>query len=59
MAMKKVTLQSTLSRGTFYWVTEVEASSDEEAVVAAENLFLAQMEKAKDWVFNDFEVQDA
>ncbi|PCI62575.1 MAG: hypothetical protein COB37_06690 [Kordiimonadales bacterium] len=59
MAMKKVTLQSTLPRGTFYWVTEVEASSDEEAVVAAENLFLAQMEKAKDWVFNDFDVEDA
>lgn len=59
MALQKVTLQATLKRGTFYWVAEVDASSEEEAVVAAENLFLAEMENAKDWEFTDYNVENA
>ena len=59
MAKQKVTLQATLPHGIFYWVTEVEAGSEEEAVVAAENLFLAEMEKIEDWEFTDFEVAPA
>lgn len=59
MARKKVTLQAGLPHGTFYWVTEVEADSEEEAVVAAENLFLAEMERIDEWAFNDFNVEDA
>jgi len=56
MAKRKVTLKASLPRGVFYWVTDVEADSDEEAVVAAENLFLAEMEKIDEWEFTDFEV---
>lgn len=59
MAHKKVTLQAELSRGTFYWVCTVEAASEEEAVVAAENLFEAEMERIEDWSFNDFNVEEA
>lgn len=57
MAKQKVTLQASLPHGTFYWVTEVDASSEEEAVVAAENLFLAEMEKIEEWEFTDYDVE--
>lgn len=56
MARKNVTLKAKLGRGEFYWVTEVEANSEEEAVVAAENLFLAEMERIDEWEFTDFDV---
>lgn len=58
MALKNVTLKATLNKGTFYWVTQVNADSEEEAVVAAENLFLAELEKSADWEFEEFEVVD-
>ncbi len=56
MARKKVTLKATMGRGEFYWVAEVDADSEEEAVVAAENLFLAEMERSSGWEFTDFDV---
>ena len=59
MARQKVTLQAALPHGTFYWVTEVDADTEEEAVVAAENLFLAEMERIEDWAFTDFDVSPA
>lgn len=57
MALQKVTLQATIGRGTFYWVVEIDANSDEEAVVAAENLFLTEVERGGEWEFNDFLVE--
>lgn len=57
MAHRKVTLKTTLPHGEFYWVTNVDANSEEEAVVAAENLFLAEIERIEDWEFTDFDVQ--
>ncbi|MFC3052431.1 hypothetical protein [Kordiimonas pumila] len=59
MARQKVTLKASLPHGTFYWVTEVDARSEEEAVVAAENLFLAEMDRIDEWAFSDFEVERA
>lgn len=56
MARKRVTLKATLKRGEFYWVTEVDADSEEEAVVAAENLFLSEMDRIEEWEFTDFDV---
>ncbi len=56
MARKRVTLKATLKRGEFYWVTEVDAESEEEAVVAAENLFLSEMDRIDEWEFTDFDV---
>lgn len=59
MASHKVTLQASIGRGTFYWVVEVNADSDEEAVVAAENLFLTEIDRGEDWEFNDFLIEPA
>ena len=59
MAQHKVTLQANLKRGTFYWVANVNADTEEEAVVAAENLFLAELEKSGDWEFTDYDVEKA
>lgn len=53
----KVTLKATLKRGTFYWVSEVRADSEEEAVTAAEHLFMAETEKASEWAFEEFDVE--
>lgn len=57
MGLKSVTLQAKLKRGTFYWVASVDADSDEEAVVAAENLFLKEMETSSEWEFTDYNVE--
>jgi hypothetical protein len=58
MPRQKVTMQATLKRGTFYWVTEVNADSEEEAVVAAENLFLSEMDTVDEWEFTDYDVSE-
>lgn len=52
-----VTLKATLKKGVFYWVCDVEADSEEEAVIAAENLFMAELEKAGEWEFSDYDVE--
>ncbi len=59
MARQKVTLQAALPHGKFYWVTEVDATCEEEAVVAAENLFLSEMDRIDEWEFTDFDVEKA
>lgn len=56
MAKMKVTLKAKLGRGEFYWVADVHADSEDEAIVVAENLFMAEMEKSQEWEFTDFEV---
>lgn len=53
-----VTLKSDLKRGTFYWVADVNASSEEEAITSAEHLFMAEMEGVTEWEFNDFSVEE-
>ncbi len=56
MARMNVTLKTEMNRGSFYWVSTVDAESEEEAVVAAEHLFQEEMDKAGDWSFEDFDV---
>ncbi|WP_339862189.1 hypothetical protein [Paremcibacter congregatus] len=58
MATFNVTLKADLKRGSFYWVTTVDAASEEEAIVSAEHLFLAEMENAQDWAFSDSNVEE-
>jgi len=53
MARYKVTLKAELKRGSFYWVATVNADSEEEAEIAAEHLFMAEMENTADWHFSD------
>ena len=55
---KHVTLKAELGSGFFYWVCTVNAKTEDEAIVAAENLFAAQMEKHKEWEFSEFDVSD-
>lgn len=57
MQRYNVTLKADLKRGSFYWVTIVEAVSEDEAIVSAEHLFLAEMENAADWSFSDSNVE--
>lgn len=57
MATYKVTLKADLKRGSFYWVSTVNADSEEEATVAAEHLFMAEIENAKDWNFSDSDIE--
>jgi hypothetical protein len=57
MARYAVTLKATLKRGTFYWTCAVTASSEEEALVMAENLFDAEMEHSADWRFDEYQVE--
>ncbi len=57
MSTYKVTLKSDLKRGTFYWVTTVNAQSEEEAVTAAEHLFLDQLSTSKEWDFSDYDAE--
>lgn len=48
-----------MPNGNLYWVTEVNAETEEEAVAAAEELFLSQIEDCADWHFSEFEVTSA
>ena len=57
MSKKQVTLKAVLGKGVFYWVCEVKADTDEEAIVAAEHLFLSETSDNDDWQFNEFDVQ--
>ncbi|MFN3230521.1 MAG: hypothetical protein ACE363_00020 [Alphaproteobacteria bacterium] len=54
-----MTLKANMKRGTLYWVTDLDADSEEEAIVAAEHLFEAQMDAPEDWAFEDFDVEGA
>lgn len=54
-----VTLRAAMAKGTLYWVTDVTAQDEDEAVVAAEHLFEAQMEASHDWSFDDYDIEPA
>lgn len=57
MAHYKVTLKADLKRGSFYWVASVNAETEEEAMISAEHLFMAEMENSKDWAFTDSDIE--
>lgn len=57
MASYKVTLKADLERGYFYWVSTVNADSEDEAMIAAEHLFMAEMENSRDWNFSDSDIE--
>lgn len=58
MSSYNITLKAPLKGGTFYWVTNVKADSEEEAVVAAEHLFMAEAANAADWEFSDYDAEE-
>ncbi|MEN3975213.1 hypothetical protein [Emcibacter sp. SYSU 3D8] len=55
----EVTLRANLKRGTFYWIATVEADSEDEAAMAAEELFEEQMDSGEEWAFEDFSAEPA
>jgi len=55
----KVTLKCEFRRGTFYWVAEVDAGSEDEAITAAEHLFEAQIESREAFSFGDVDIEEA
>ncbi len=57
MSNYKVTLKSEVKLGTFYWVTNVTADSEDEAVNAAENMFLTQLASSDEWDFTDYDAE--
>ena len=57
MSAYKVTLKSDLKLGTFYWVSTVNADSEEEALTVAEHLFLEQISNNTEWDFSDYEAE--
>ncbi len=52
----KVTLRAELGAGTLYWVTDIDSDSDEEAVAAAEALFLETIDSGTAWAFRDYDI---
>lgn len=57
MSAYKVTLKSDVKLGTFYWVANVNAESEDEAVNAAENMFLEQLNGVEEWDFTDYDAE--
>jgi len=57
MSSYKITLKSDLRGGSFYWVTTLSAESEEEAVTAAEHLFLEQLSNTAEWDFSDYDAE--
>lgn len=57
MSVYKVTLKCEVKLGDFYWVTEVKAESEDEAINTAENLFLAQLKSTDEWDFTDYDAE--
>jgi len=57
MSVYKVTLKSEVKLGSFYWVANVNAESEDEAINAAENMFLAQLSSSDEWDFTDFDAE--
>lgn len=57
MTAYRVTLKSEVKLGTFYWVANVTADSEDEAINTAENLFLEQLNSPDDWDFTDYDAE--
>jgi hypothetical protein len=53
----RVSLRTNLSRGSFFWVTDVEAPDEEAAALAAEKLFEEQMAAGEEWSFEEFDAE--
>ncbi len=57
MAKYHVTLKANLSDGALYWVTDVNAATEDAAMTEAETLFARQMETAAEWSFSEADVE--
>lgn len=57
MAKFHVTLKANLKNGELYWVANVAAASEDEAMRKAEALFVAELESEAQWAFEEGDVE--
>lgn len=57
MAKYHVTLKATLPAGDLYWVADVSAGSEEQAMEQAEALFLKALDGSTEWSFSEADVE--
>jgi len=59
MARFHVTLKATLPHGELYWVTDVDAGDEDEAMRRAEAVFMTELETPSEWAFSEADVEPA
>ena len=52
-----VTLRAELKRGLMYWVCQVDAGNEDEAMTKAESAFTAEIDDPGEWSFSDGDVE--
>ena len=52
-----VTLKSDLQRGSLYWVCDVTAKNEDEALAIAEEEFFLELDDPSEWSFTDANVE--
>jgi hypothetical protein len=57
VAKYHVTLQAELSRGVLYWVSDVTAGDEDDALRQAEAIFLKELETPEEWSFTAGDVE--
>jgi len=57
MAKFHVTLKANLSDGELYWVSDVQADTEDAAMAVAEEHFTRQLDKAAEWSFSEADVE--
>jgi transcriptional antiterminator Rof (Rho-off) len=57
MAKFHVTLKATLKRGELYWVSDVTAADEDEAMRIAEAGFMQELENPEQWEFTEADVE--
>lgn len=57
MAKFHVTLKATMPSGELYWVADVSAGDEDEAMQKAEALFLQALEVDSEWGFSEADVE--
>ncbi len=57
MARFHVTLKATLRRGELYWVTDVDAADEDDAMAQAEAVFIDELEGSSEWSFSEADVE--
>jgi len=57
MAKFKVTLKATFKRGEMYWVANVDARNEDEAMEKAETYFFEELDNPSEWAFDEADVE--
>ncbi len=57
MPKYSVTLKAQLSRGEMYWVSEVVADDEDDAMAKAEDAFFAELDEPSQWSFGEADVE--